>query len=174
MKVLSDDDAAAVPSLAEVEAGRSGNSKIELRKKNGNKGVFAKEDITMSSVIKLQGVISGAPGKYSIQLDQDRHLNPPPDKHTTDDPDFFWMYLNHSCQPNGYIDTAALTFRPLRKISQGEECTFNYLTTESELAAPFACHCGAANCFGFIQGFKHLNVEQREQLSAPAAVHPPS
>jgi hypothetical protein len=165
---------AAVQSLAEVEANRRKISKIEILDKDGIKGVFAKEDIPVDSVIKLEGVVSGYPTKYSIQLDQDKHLNLPTDKNIIDDPDFFWTYLNHSCQPNGYIDTVELTFRPLRKISKGEECTFNYLTTEYEMAVPFACHCGAVKCFGFIQGYKHLSVEQKEELSALAVVHPPS
>lgn len=144
------------------------SAKIEIQEKNGGRGVFAKEEIAINSVFKLEGVITDHPTMYSIQLGEDRHLNLPPDREVTQSQNFFWKYLNHSCQPNGEIDTSELTFRALRKIDQGEECTFNYLTTEYDMAAPFDCRCGAANCFGLIRGYKHLSAEQREELSAHA------
>ena len=158
----------AVPVFGGADAGKRESSKIEIQEKNGCKGVFAKEEIAMDSVIKLEGAITSHPTRYSIQLGEDKHLSVPPDQKVTQRPDFFWKYLNHSCQPNGEINTAELTFRPLRKIGQGEECTFNYLTTEYEMAAPFTCHCGAENCFGLIRGYKYLSAEQREELTAHA------
>jgi SET domain-containing protein len=158
----------AVPVSGGVDAGNRESSKIEVQEKNGCKGVFAKEEIAMDSFIKLEGVITSHPTRYSIRLGEDKHLSVPPDREVTQSHEFFWKYLNHSCQPNGEINTAELTFRPLRKIVQGEECTFNYLTTEYEMAAPFACHCGAANCFGLIRGYKYLSTEQREELTAHA------
>jgi len=57
------------------------------------------------------------------------------------------------------------TFRALRDIAPGEEVTFNYLTTESEMAAPFNCICGSANCFEFIQGRNFLTREQADRLA---------
>lgn len=158
----------AAPVFGGVDAGERESSKIEIQEKNGCKGLFAKEEIALDSVIKLEGVITSHATRYSIQLGEDKHLSIPPEQEVTQNSDFFWKYLNHSCQPNGEINTADLTFRPLRKISQGEECTFNYLTTEYEMAAPFTCHCGAANCFGLIRGYKYLSAEQREELTAHA------
>jgi hypothetical protein len=142
-------------------------SNIEIQEKNEYKGVFATEDMMIDSAIKLEGVISDHQTRYSIQLGKNKHLNLPAEASgKIDDPDFFWKYLNHSCQPNGYIDTADLTFRALRNIKRGEECTFNYLTTEYEMAAPFVCRCGAAKCFGLIQGHRHLSAEQWEELAS--------
>jgi hypothetical protein len=158
----------AAPVSGGVDVGERESSKIEIQEKNGCQGVFAREEIELTEFIKLEGVISNSPTRYSIQLGEGRHLCLPPDQDVTQSEDFFWKYLNHSCQPNGEIDTAELIFRPLRKIAQGEECTFNYLTTEYEMAAPFDCHCGAANCFGVIRGYKHLSAEQQEELSAHA------
>jgi SET domain len=146
--------------------------RLEVREKDGGKGVFAREDILMNSVFELGGVVSGHPDRHSLQLGQGRHLHVPTDKLGIDSPDFFWRYLNHSCQPNGYINTAELSFVALRKISKGEECTFNYLTTEFEMAVPFTCRCGAVNCFGLIQGYAHLSVEQKEELAALAVTSP--
>jgi hypothetical protein len=158
----------AAPVSGGVDAGEQGSSKIEIQEKNGVKGVFAKEEIAVGSVIKLEGVLTSHPTKYSIQLSKDKHLSVPPDEELTQNQDFFWKYLNHSCEPNGEINTAEVTFRPLRKIGRGEECTFNYLTTEYEMAAPFACHCGADNCFGLIRGYKYLSAEQQAKLPAHA------
>ncbi len=158
-----------------TEAGRSDISNVEIRENEGCKGVFAKEDLEMNSVLKLEGVFSDRQTRYSIQLEDNRHLCLPPDADgQIDNPGFFWTYLNHSCQPNGYIDTSDLTFRTLRKIKRGEECTFNYLTTEYEMAVPFVCRCGAAKCFGLIQGYKHLSAEQRKELMSLSAIHPTS
>jgi len=158
-----------------TDAGRREISNIEIQEKNGYKGVFATEDMEMNAVIKLEGVISDHQSRYSIQLGKNKHLNVPAGVNgKIDNPDFFWAYLNHSCQPNGYIDTANLTFRALRKINRGEECTFNYLTTEYEMAAPFICQCGAAGCVGLIQGHKHLSAEQREELAPHPATRPTS
>jgi hypothetical protein len=58
-----------------------------------------------------------------------------------------------------------LTVRALKDVAPGEEITFNYLTTESEMAVPFNCICGSADCFGFIQGRNFLTRSQAERLS---------
>lgn len=156
-----------------TDTGRREISHIEIQEKNGYKGVFATEDMAIDSIINLEGVISDHQTRYSIQLGKNKHLNLPAGVNgKIDNPDFFWTYLNHSCQPNGYIDMAELTFRTLRNIKRGEECTFNYLTTEYEMAAPFVCRCGAAKCFGLIRGHKHLSAEQREELASHPATHP--
>ena len=154
------------------DADRRESLRLEIREKDGCKGVFATEDILMNSAFKLGGVASGRPDRHSLQLGEGRHLHVPADEKGTENPDFFWMYLNHSCQPNGYINTAEQTFVALRKIDKGEECTFNYLTTEFEMAVPFTCRCGAARCFGLIRGSAHLSAGQKEELAALALPRP--
>jgi SET domain-containing protein len=151
----------AVGIMAEVIE----KSSIELRHNGRFKGVFAKKVIRENSVvIHLRGDVSTQPTKYTIQLDSERHLNLPADKKTDDDVDYCWQYLNHSCEPNGYINAAELTVRALRDIAPGEEITFNYLTTEFEMAAPFKCSCGSPNCFGFIQGRNFLTQAEADRL----------
>lgn len=141
-------------------------SAIGVRNNDGYKGVFAKEAIRQDSVIfYLKGSISTLPTRYTIQLGRNRHLNFPPIRRTNDDLDYCWQYLNHSCGPNGYMNTAELTVRAMRDIAPGEEITFNYLTTESRMAVPFECICGSANCFGFIQGRDFLTPAQAKRLS---------
>ena len=141
-------------------------SPIEVRDNNGFKGVFATENIALDSVVfYLNGTITTQPTRYTIQLGPRRHLTFPEIRKTNDDLDYCWQYLNHSCEPNGYMNTGEFTFRALRDIAAGEEITFNYLTTESQMAVPFACNCGSANCFGFIQGRNFLNPMESACLS---------
>lgn len=142
-------------------------SQIQVRDNDGFKGVFAREDIIQHSVIfYLKGDISTQPTKYTIQLGHRRHLNFPTIRRVNDNLDYCWQYLNHSCEPNGYMNIDDLTVRALRDIAPGEEITFNYLTTESEMAVPFDCICGSTNCFGFIQGRNFLTRSGAERLSS--------
>jgi hypothetical protein len=143
-----------------------GRPAVEVRDNGGFKGVYAKQPITQHSVIfYLRGNITRRPSKYTIQLGSNQHLNFPVIRKPQHDLDYCWQYLNHCCAPNGYINTAERTFRALRDIASGEEITFNYLTTESEMAAPFNCICGAPSCFGFIQGRNFLTREQADKLA---------
>lgn len=138
---------------------------VEVRDDGRFKGVFARESITEGSVIfQLRGTISTSPSKYTIQVGWRRHLNLPKRK-PKDARDYDWQYLNHHCSPNGYIDTTELTFRALREIEAGEEITFNYLTTESDMAVPFECTCGSTNCYGLIRGRDFLTPEQADHLA---------
>ena len=141
------------------------SSQIEMREVEGYIGLFAKEDIIEGSVMfYLKGEVSIHPNKYSIQLDLNKHLDFPAVRKANDDLDYCWQYLNHSCEPNGYMNIEEFTFRALRSVRKGEEITFNYLTTEFELATPFNCQCGSARCFGFIQGNKYLTTIQMAEL----------
>ncbi|MFO7711466.1 MAG: SET domain-containing protein-lysine N-methyltransferase [Candidatus Woesearchaeota archaeon] len=66
--------------------------------------------------------------------------------------------------PNGYIDFDDLAYRAKRPIRKGEELTFNYLTTEWDLAEKFNCDCGSNNCYEEIKGFKYLTLNQKKEL----------
>ncbi|MDT5271673.1 MAG: hypothetical protein QOH49_3859 [Acidobacteriota bacterium] len=169
MNVTDDNAGAAGPDSA--AAARARNSPVEVRDVGGYKGVFASKVIEAGTVIRLKGIISGVPSRHSLQLDKERHLVLPDAADAADRPEHFWKYLNHSCRPNGHIDTRGPSFRALRRIARGEECTFNYLTTEYEMSEPFECVCGAADCFGVIGGYARLGAEGRERLSAHAAAH---
>ncbi|HEX8844620.1 MAG TPA: SET domain-containing protein-lysine N-methyltransferase [Pyrinomonadaceae bacterium] len=165
----------ATPKELIFEKGSEANPRVEVRSVHGFKGVYAKVEIAADSVlIELRGVISTQPDRYSIQLGENRHLNTPAEETTGTYSDFPWKYLNHSCEPNGYVNCADLTFRALREIGRGEELTFNYLTTEYEMASPFECHCGSVQCFGLIRGQKYLTAEQRERVCPGGAPRPSS
>lgn len=120
-------------------------------------------------LLELVGEFSALPNRYSVQLDTDLHLAPPADLQPGQEPDaYLWRFLNHACRPNAAIAGRQLV--ALRAIAAGEEVTFDYNTTELELAEPFNCHCGA--CGGrLIRGFKHLSPAEQAQLAPHLAPH---
>ena len=161
----------AVLAIADLDEGyeinghTEPNSNIEMKFYKDYKGLFARKDIIAGSVIfHLKGRVSRRANKYSVQLSRNKHIDFPYVRKPNDDLDYAWQYVNHSCGPNGYVNTAEYCFCALRNISKGEEITFNYLTTDYELAAPFQCGCGSAKCFGFIRGYKFLTAEQIAEL----------
>lgn len=76
-------------------------------------------------------------------------------EHITLDPDCL-QYLNHSCDPNVFLDTDEKKLVCLRNIRAGEELTFFYPSTEWEMAQPFVCLCGSSQCLKLIQGASFL------------------
>jgi hypothetical protein len=64
--------------------------------------------------------------------------------------------LNHSCDPNVILDTEKMVMVARRDIEKGEELSFFYPSTEWEMAAPFICLCGAANCIHVVAGARFL------------------
>jgi hypothetical protein len=140
---------------------------VEVRDNDSYKGVFATADISSGSVIfQLRGTISPRPSKYTIEIDEERHLGAPAIVKAKDKLDYCWKYLNHSCEPNGFINVNDLTFVALTGIAAGEEITFNYLTTESAMDVPFNCRCGSKSCFGFIQGRDFLSPAEIDRLAS--------
>ena len=74
------------------------------------------------------------------------------------------LCMKHHCSPNGYICFEDLTYRALHDVSAGDELTFNYCTTEYEMAQPFDCLCGSPNCLGRVAGFKYLDEIEVERI----------
>jgi tyrocidine synthetase-3 len=58
--------------------------------------------------------------------------------------------VGHSCDPNCQVDLAGRVLVALKTIGAGDEVTFDYKATESHLAFPFECGCGATACRGWI------------------------
>mmetsp|Transcript_54869 Transcript_54869/g.151924 ORF Transcript_54869/g.151924 Transcript_54869/m.151924 type:complete len:288 (-) Transcript_54869:102-965(-) len=52
----------------------------------------------------------------------------------------------------------------LRSIAPREALTFDYHTTEWDMASPFTCLCLAPGCVGTVRGYKWLTAEQREAV----------
>lgn len=78
-------------------------------------------------VYTVRGEPSPDRTRDSIEVGPDQHVE-----------DAYALYLNHSFTPNLRLEERRMF--ALRDITVGEELTFNYLETESEIAAPFVCH----------------------------------
>lgn len=108
---------------------------------------------------------SRQPDRYSVQVGVNLHVVPSSSK--TTDPGEAWRYLNHCCDANAKWVGRALVAR--RAIAEGDEFTFNYLTTEWEMSEAFICRCG---CGGRrIGGYRHATPEERASVEADVAAH---
>src|SRR4029453_15055378 len=88
-------------------------------------------------VFLLTGTFTHLPDTYTISI-----WAPPPLL-----PDGqLWRYFNPSCAPNCRIDFNTWTLVTTRTIQCNEELTFNYLTTEWDMLAPFVCKGRALHC----------------------------
>jgi len=123
---------------------------------DGQKCLRANADISGNEIlITYDGPIIDHPTRYSIQVDDDKHIEGTTESNAC---------LNHSCAANAYVDWSGLYLRALRDITRGEEITCNYLTTDWELHEKFVCHCGAPECYGELKGLKYLAREEQRKL----------
>jgi len=79
------------------------------------------------------------------------------DKDTWVDPRGFFQYINHSCDPNMGI-RGKVTFVALKKITKGEELTFDYSLTEVDplWCLKDSCRCGSRKCRRKIKSIQYL------------------
>jgi len=102
-----------------------------------------------------------AASPFSIQLDKDCFMGAIVD-------DFVWEdFINHSCNPNIFINVPRRALVVVKDIKKDEEITFNYLTTEydmKEMGTDFKCFCGDKNCFKNIKGFRYLSKNKKSKL----------
>lgn len=149
------------------------NKGVEVKTHEGFAGVFAARPIAKGDkVFQVTGEARPFPSRYSIQVDANLHIEPPDggngapaSMHAS------WRFLNHSCEPNLAVDFETWHLVAVRDVAAGEELSFNYLTTEWDMATPFQCGCGAHGCFRHIGGFKHLTPPERARLIGRAAPH---
>ncbi len=85
------------------------------------------------------------PNRFTVQIGRDRHVEV---KELSS--------MNHSCDPNTFLDTTRMLVFVARDIAAGEELTFFYPSTEWEMASPFICLCGAPNCIHVVAGARFL------------------
>ena len=111
----------------------------------------------------MEGKLTAQPSRYSVQVGDHLHLAPG-EKPSAEEPldRYFWRFMNHSCHPNTVIREREVF--ACRDIQPGDAVTFDYNTTEWEMAEPFRCRCGSASCLKEIRGFKHLTAAQRDRL----------
>lgn len=119
----------------------------------------------------LEGVLTAKPSRYSVQVDEDVHVEVPEQAEVDADATIHrypWRSLNHACDPNARISGRELL--AMRPIARGEEVTFDYETTEWDMASPFRCGC--TRCGGrTIRGFRWLPAAERERRRPWLAAH---
>ena len=88
------------------------------------------------------------PTKYSIQVGVDKHID-----------GVGTRYLNHSCDPNIFVDAQMLSVTTLRPLSQNEGLFFFYPANEWKMSVPFRCNCYSDQCIGTVVGASATPLE---------------
>jgi hypothetical protein len=132
---------------------------IEVRvRPDSQRGLFILRPAHKDEILlTCDGPIIDHPTRYSIQIDDAMHIDGTSQSNSC---------LNHSCNPNTYVDWKGVFLRALRNLEAGEELTCNYLTTDWEFHEKFTCTCGAPSCYGELKGFKYLSPEQQRALAS--------
>lgn len=124
------------------------------RDAHGYRLVAAQAIGTGERILTLEGVRWDRPGRFTVQIAPEEHLAPPPElspeQAVVHHP---WIVTNHSCDPCALLRGRDLVARV--PLLPGDEITFDYETTERDMAEPFSCRCGSARCRGIIRGFGH-------------------
>jgi hypothetical protein len=82
------------------------------------------------------------------------------------DPRFCGL-LEHSCNPNVFLDMSELWLWALQDIHSGEHLSMDYAATEDKLLRQFACGCGSSVCRGWITGYDETpNLEGQRFLQS--------
>lgn len=79
-------------------------------------------------------------------------------------------YLNHSCDPNCGIrgEREIIT---LRRITSGEELTFDYSTNVGWEGFAMDCRCGAKDCRGTIRSYWNLSETLKKKYGGMVSVY---
>lgn len=92
------------------------------------------------------------PNRYTVQIAHDKHTHVGK-----------LAALNHSCDPNVFLDTQHMEMVAAREIEKGDQLFFFYPSTEWEMDAPFICLCGSANCINVVAGARFLPLSTLER-----------
>lgn len=103
-----------------------------VSKRKGFHTLISKRDfLEGEEVCKVIGEEITKPNRFSVQVDQNLHIN-------VQEP---VKYINHDCIGN--IELRGMSFFAVKSIFKGDEIVFNYNSSEDELAEPFTCNkCG--------------------------------
>lgn len=139
--------------------------KIYPKSTNSYKGIglFAGEDIHKGEkILHFEGRVGKDEdtNPESMQIDEDLFLE---STIGIDD------YINHSCEPNCFVDWNTFDLIAMRDIKKDEEITINYNTFEYDLInmvknCSFKCLCGSKNCYKEVKGFRYLPLEEKIKL----------
>lgn len=100
----------------------------------------------ISRICRISGHLLPYRSRYTRQLAPGIHVHDP----------HFCGLLDHSCDPNVFIDMSELWLWALKDIRKGERLNMDFAATEDKLQRQFACHCGFHNCRGWIVGYEEM------------------
>lgn len=132
----------------------------------GQRALIATQAIPANSVIFVYtSEIAHLRTRTSIQIGADEHL----------EAGEFGSFTNHSCYPNAIVrgfvhygtDIGTGALINIVPVAKGEEITFDYATTETDLTDELQraqCCCGSVLCRGRVQSFVQLNAEEQQKL----------
>jgi hypothetical protein len=120
-------------------------------------------------IFRIEGDLTPQPSRYSVQVGYGMHVDLQ-GEHTAEEilDRYFWRFMNHSCEPSALVRERDVI--AARDINPWEPVTFDYNTTEWEMAEAFACACGSRHCLGQVRGLRFLTEAQRARLG-PLAPH---
>ncbi|TPX43478.1 hypothetical protein SeMB42_g04702 [Synchytrium endobioticum] len=113
-----------------------------------------------SSLTNLQPFTKGdvvGSFKSTMTLSDKRYSTVQIDANTNIELNSELVFINHSCDPNVYIDTKNMQFVALKDLPVGTELTFFYPSTEWTMQQPFECWCGASNCLKEVKGARFID-----------------
>lgn len=128
--------------FAEVRQQLSNNQKTLVSLRNYRPGKLISEFTA--------GIISNEPTYLTVQIDVNKHITLQPE---------FLQYINHSCDPNVFFNTATMQLVVLKPIHPEDEFTFFYPSAEWRMAQSFQCNCRYKNCIGEIKGAAFLSPD---------------
>ncbi len=100
------------------------------------------------------------PTRHSVQVGRSLHVDHGDARDANESVRrYMYRFMDHACDPTTLIRGRAVIAR--RDIEAGETVSFNYNTTEYEMAEPFRCHCQSALCVGIVRGARYLTPRQR-------------
>jgi hypothetical protein len=139
---------AIVETLIEEEL--SEIAEIRIDPIDGTRSLWAMKPFKANELIIefIAKDVYSTPSRMTVQIREDVHIILHPEA---------LECANHSCDPNIFFDTTRMELLSVKPIRTGDELTFFYPSAEWNMASPFECNCGAANCIGRIQGAKYLD-----------------
>lgn len=123
---------------------------------NNEKSLHSLQPFKVGDVLSLfnAAAVLNQPTYLTVQVDVDKHILLIPTH---------LQYINHSCDPNVFFDTATYELKALKAIEVGDELTFFYPSTEWSMQQSFACTCGYKYCLQQISGAKFLSKKSKEK-----------
>lgn len=126
---------------------------ITIHTENKTRSLVARQNFKQGEIIYHipSEKVSDKPNRFTVQMDRELHTEVGK-----------LSALNHSCDPNVILDMDNMVVIASRDIQAGDELSFFYPSTEWEMAAPFICLCGAANCIHVVAGARFLPLSTLE------------